>query len=272
MKRLGQILVGLLGLLVVGSALFAAYVLFDVNSGEQAADVTNTTIETADGTILAYLAEPSDEGTFPAVLMVHEWWGMNREITEMADRLAEQGYVVLAVDTYRGASASSVPGALYLRINVPQARVAQDVQAAFEWLAARENVDAERIGAIGFCYGGGVVMRHALDNPRLAAVINLYGDTIDEPTQFGALLENNSPVLGIFGREDAQIPLSEVQAFSQALAQTDIPHTVTVYDGVGHAFVNPDTIDHPERDNGAAADAWAQIGAFFAEHLVGGEA
>jgi carboxymethylenebutenolidase len=256
-----------LGLVVVCLVLgigVVALVVGDALMGSQATDVTNVTFTAADGTILhGYLAQPADAGVYPAVLMVHEWWGLNAEIVEMADTLAEEGYVVLAPDTYRGSAASTVPGALYLRLNVPEERVDSDMQAAFSYLAALENVDAARIGVMGFCYGGGVALRHAVLNPAIAATINLYGDTIADATGFGALRESGRPILGIFGEDDNQIPVAEVEAFETALTGADIPHEVTIYPGVGHAFVNPEAI----AEAGAAQEAWAQILAFLDANL-----
>ncbi|MCU0499403.1 MAG: dienelactone hydrolase family protein [Anaerolineae bacterium] len=263
MSRMIKIVLGILGaigLLIGGLFLFANY---DAYQGEQAADVTNELIPSLEGNLYGYFAEPLVVGDYPAVLMVHEWWGMNQEIVAMAEILSEQGYVVLAIDTYRGYTATTVPGALLLRLSVPQDRVAQDMQVAYEWLASRPNVDENRIGVIGFCYGGGVALRHAIANPNIKAVVNLYGDTVDDPAAFGVMLTSRTPLLGIFGREDQQIPVSEVEAFGAALGQTEIPHSIRIFDGVGHAFVNPHTLI----EGGAATQAWDEILRFFALHL-----
>lgn len=255
------VLIVVLVLVIVGGA----WVFFDSQMGVSAADVSNVRYPSADGVgLVGYLARPPQgEGPFPAVLMVHEWWGLNAEITELADMLAEEGYVVLAPDTYRGRVAQTVPGALYLRLRVSPQVADADMQAAFNYLASLPEVDANRIGVMGFCYGGGVALRHATQNDRIRATVNLYGDVVREPEGFGVLLDTLTPVLGIFGAEDQQIPLSTVEAFEEALLSTDIPHSVIVYPGVGHAFVNPASI----AEGGAARTAWGQILAFFAEHL-----
>lgn len=253
-------------IVVVLIAIGAGVVIGDSQAFEGAGDVANVEYPAADGTTLVgYLAQPEGEGTFPAVLMVHEWWGLNAELTEMADILAEQGYIVLAPDTYRGRVATTVPGALTLRLSADEARVDGDMQAAFDYLVALPNVDPARIGVMGFCYGGGVALRHAVANESIAGTINLYGDTIADPDDFGALLTSGRPVLGIFGEEDNQIPVSEVEDFRAALEAAGIPHEVTIYPGVGHAFVNPETIS-----GGAAQAAWAQILDFWAETLGAG--
>jgi carboxymethylenebutenolidase len=251
------ILIGALVLLVALVALMGFFILTDSLGGESAEQYTNVTYPAADGTTLrGYVSQPpGDAAPLAAVIMVHEWWGLNGEIVEMADKLAAEGYVVLAPDTYRGNLATSVPGALYLRITAPAERVDSDMQAAFDYLAGLPNVDPSRIGVMGFCYGGGVALRHAIDNPEIAGTINLYGDTVDDPAAFGALLESGRSVLGIFGERDQQIPVSEVEAFERALADANIPHEVTIYPEMPHAFVNPAGI----AAGGAPADAWAQI-------------
>lgn len=265
MKWIRRILVGLL--VIVGLALAGVFGIIGLDAafGPSAEDVANVTYPAEDGTTLyGYLAQPEGEGPFPGVLMVHEWWGLNAEITEMADALAAEGYVVLAPDTYRGPATQQVPRAIFLRLSVPEDRVDADMQAAFDYLASQETVAAEQIGVMGFCYGGGVALRHGVNNPQIAATINLYGDTILDPTQFGALLNDEAgPVLGIFGEADQQIPVSEVEAFEDALAAADIAHTVTIYPEMPHAFVQPHNIDEP----GAPRDAWMQILDFLADEL-----
>ena len=264
MKWIRRLLVALL--LIVGLFLAGVFsiIAIDTVAGELATEYTNVTYPAEDGTTLnGYLATPEGEGPFPGVIMVHEWWGLNAEIVEMADRLAEQGYVVLAPDTYRGPTTRQVPRAIFLRVTVPEDRVDADMQAAFDYLAGREDVSADRIGVMGFCYGGGVALRHGVRNAEIAAVINLYGDTITDSENFGTLPESGAPVLGIFGSADMQIPVSEVEAFDAALDGAGIPNTVTIYEDMPHAFVQPDNIDEP----GAPQDAWEQIIAFLDETL-----
>jgi carboxymethylenebutenolidase len=256
----------LLGLLIVIVGL-VGWALTDALALEAPTSVTNITYPAEDGTTLVgYLAQPSDPATGglrPAVLMVHEWWGLNHEITEMADILAREGYVVLAPDTYRGRLAGTVPGAIFLRVTAPKDRVDADMQAAFEFLRGQQGVDPNRIAVIGFCYGGGVALRHATKNAQIAATVNLYGDTIDTVQGFGVLLTSGRPFFGVFGELDRQIPLEEVDRFSKTLAQTTIPHEVKIYPGVGHAFVSPTAIEVA----GAPQNAWDDIKAFLASAL-----
>jgi carboxymethylenebutenolidase len=238
---------------------------YDAVFGAQAADYANASFPARDGTALhAYLAQPSGPGPHPALLMIHEWWGLNDAIVHKADLLAEAGYAVLAVDTYRGATTGSVPRALFLRLTVPEARVMDDLQAAFDYLAAQPAVNPDRIGVLGYCYGGGMALAYATRQPALAATVVYYGSLITDPAGLGALAETGGPVLGIFGEEDQQIPVRQVRAFEQALSAAGIEHQVTVYPGVGHAFVQPGTLAVP----GPAQDAWAETLAFLDRHLA----
>jgi len=267
MKLFLRIIGGLVLIIVVLIIALVGFTAWDINAGVSATDFTNVSYEADDGTTLnAYLAMPEGEGTFPAVLMVHEWWGLNAEIVELADELAAEGYVVLAPDTYRGKTAWSIPGALYLRINVDMERVDSDMLAAYDYLAnLPETTDS--IGVVGFCYGGDVAFNHGIANPEIDAVINLYGSTLADTSMFGALLDEDAPpVLGIFGEIDTSIPVEEVNAHESALNEAGLENTVTIYDGMNHAFVTPDGIHEP----GAAQDAWNQILTFFDTHLRAG--
>jgi len=259
--RIGAILLGLVALLVVG---LVALVVLDGAFGKKAQDLTNITYPAADGTPLyAYLARPNTPGPHPAVIMVHEFYGLTDSIVKQADALAQEGYIVLAPDTYRNQTTSLIPRAIYLRVTVPEERVMQDLQTAFDYLESQTDVDAGRIAVLGFCYGGEMALQHALRNPKLAATVVLYGSPVIDADGFGALLDTKTPVLGIFAENDQQIPPSEAAKFDTALTAAEIPHTVTVYPGVGHAFVQPETI----AAGGAARQAWEQILEFLDTNL-----
>lgn len=259
-----RIFLSLVGAIVVIVALVAGFIVWDTNFGVQPTDFTNITFQSTDGTEVAgYIAIPEGEGPFPGVLMAHEWWGLNQEIIELADELAEEGYVVLATDNYRGQTASSIPGALFLRLNVDSDRVDQDMLSAYNYLVELPDT-TEMIGVVGFCFGGDVAFNHAIANPDIDAVINLYGSTRADTDMFGALHDSeNPPILGIFGREDTSIPLEDVASHEDALMELSLEHTISIYDDMGHAFVQPDAIE----EAGAPQDAWQELISFFDTHL-----
>lgn len=264
MKWIIRIALSLLGAVIVMIAVVAGVIAWDVNFGVNATDFTNVTYTADDGTILnAYLATPDGDGEYPAVLMVHEWWGLNAEIIELADEMAQEGYIVLAPDTYRGPTAGTVPGALFLRINIDMQQVDRDMLVAYNYLNDLPET-AENIGIVGFCYGGDVAFNHGIANPDIDAVITLYGSTLADASMYGALLNADAPpVLAIFGDADPSIPLDEVDAFETALNAAGIQNTVTIYDGMNHAFVQPDAI----QEAGASQEAWQEILRFFETHL-----
>lgn len=232
------------------------------NSLRDAAE-TNVTYEGNNGSELhGYLALPSDAGgsnEYPAIIMVHEWWGLNRDIQLLADALAANGFIVLAPDLLRSSLAKRVPGALAQMRRIPQAQMRADLDAAFAYLSSHEAVDPERIASTGFCFGGTQSMYLGTRNPNLAAVVTYYGSgPIQDPEALG-VMDQNEPVLGVFGEEDNQIPVEEVEGFRAALETRGIEHTVEIYPGVGHAFIDAENYDQ----GGTPQEAWDQMVRFL---------
>ena len=258
MKIVRNILLALL-LLVGALVIFLVAVIVIDGTGDAARldAVTNTTIPATDGdSVAAFVAEPSGDGPFPAVIMLHEFWGLRESITSKAELLAEEGYLVVAPDTYRGAVTYRLPRAIYLALSTPQARVDQDLDAVFTWLANRPDVDADRIMVMGFCYGGGKALRYSLHNDEIAATGVFYGELMDDPAIVAGL---PGPVLGIFGAEDQRPSPEDVAGFQMALEAAGVPHQITLYDGVGHAFVEDAA---GIRSGGAQGEAWTEFVAF----------
>ncbi|MDR9390694.1 MAG: dienelactone hydrolase family protein [Trueperaceae bacterium] len=215
--------------------------------------LTNVVYDATDGgpDVAAHRAEPPGDGPHPAVVMIHEFWGLRADVTGKADALAERGYVVVAPDTFRGVSVDLVPSAIWNVVATPAAAIDRDLRVVVDALAADPSVDPERIVVMGFCYGGGAALRYALSDDRLAGTGVFYGTPIDDPARLARL---PGPVLGIFGEEDAQIPPREVAAFDAALDEAGVPHAIRSWPGVGHAFVGGvDAI----AAGGPAGEAWA---------------
>jgi carboxymethylenebutenolidase len=229
---------------------------------------TNASFAASDGTTLAgYLALPPGSapsgGGHPGVIMVHEWWGLSADIAAMADRLAKEGFAVLAVDAYRGKLAQTAAEAGALRNGTPAAQVASDLDAAYRWLSTHVGVDGTRMGALGFCYGGAQAMLLGTRQPGLGAVVTLYGTGLIQDESALGELGRKGAVLGIFGDKDGGIPPAQRQGFKDALAARNARYAETVYVGVGHAFVKDENVDQP----GPARQAWRQTVQFLQDEL-----
>jgi carboxymethylenebutenolidase len=241
--------------LVVGG--FAATALL------AAAPKTQTvSFKSGDEAVSGFLALPEGGGRHPGIVVIHEWWGLNDWVKEEAQKLAAQGYVALAVDLYRGKVASEPGMAHELSRGLPQDRAVRDMKAAVDYLAARGDVDAKRIGSIGWCMGGGYSLQLAIHEPRLAACVVNYGAM---PTDSSDIQKINAPVLGNFGALDKGIPPDAVRAFETAMKGAGKSIDVKIYDGAGHAFENPNNKDGYRLE--AAADAWSRITDFYAKTL-----
>ncbi len=264
MKWVKRIFLGLLALVGMLVLIFAGIVIFDSLFGTDSSEYANVTFTDDTGNELhGYLAQPEGEGPFPAVLLIHEWWGFNEGMTILADALAEEGYVVLAADAYRGNVTTQVPRALWLRLTTPETKVFNDIDAALFYLLDLPNVDKDQVASMGFCFGGGHSLQLGMrESENLALTILYYGSVVTDPDLLRPLTDGQ-PVLGIFGEEDATIPVANVIEFEAALNSLDIPNQITIYEDVGHAFLNEDNYNQP----GAAGNAWQETLTFLAENF-----
>jgi carboxymethylenebutenolidase len=224
---------------------------------------TAVTFKSAVGTAQGYLATPAkDTGRHPAIVVIQEWWGVDNWIKQQTQRFADQGYVALAVDLYRGKVATSQDEAHELMRGLPEDRAMADLKAGFEYLASRKDVDRKRIGVIGWCMGGGYALMLAAEEPRLAAGVVNYGHLMTDPKTISSI---KVPLVGNFGAEDRGIPAADVREFESALKKAGKKADFKIYPGAGHAFMNPNNAGGYVA--AAAADAWKRIDAFFAARL-----
>lgn len=227
-----------------------------------AADGKTVSYKSGDETVQAILYTPSGKSSFPALIVIHEWWGLNDWVKEQASKLSDQGYVTLAVDLYRGKVAKTPDEAHEIMRGVPEDRAKRDLHAAFEFLASQANVKKDRIGSIGWCMGGGYALDVALQEPALAAAVINYGHLA---TDLEALKKIDAPILGLFGAQDRGIPPADVKKFGEALDKMGKKIEIKIYDDAGHAFENPNNKDgYREAD---AADAWKRTTEFLAATL-----
>jgi carboxymethylenebutenolidase len=213
-------------------------------------------------TVSGFLALPNGGGKHPALVVIHEWWGLNDQIKEETEKFAGQGYVALAVDLYRGKVATTPDEAHELMRGEPDDRGIRDLEAAFAYLTARPDVKAGKIGSVGWCMGGGWSIKLAMSEPKLAACAVNYGSL---PTEAASIAKIKAPVLGNFGADDRGITPDSVRAFEASMKAAGKSADLKIYDGAGHAFENPNNKDgyRPQ----AAADAWSRMTAFFKETL-----
>ena len=232
---------------------------------EPAQSVDSETLAYADVNdelVYGYLAYPSGvTEPLPAIVMIHEWWGLNDNIRAMANRLAAEGYMVLAVDLYGGETATSAGAA-----RVKMLQVVENPGSARENL--RQAVDflkiagAPGIASLGWCFGGGWSLNTAMLFPgKLDATVIYYGQVTADDDKLAAI---DAPLLGLFGAVDRGITVESVNAFEAALQRLRKEYEIHIYPGVGHAFANP-TGNNYNRE--VAEDAWRRTLEFLAENL-----
>lgn len=220
--------------------------------------------EVADELRYGHFVIPSDMvDPLPAIIVIHEWWGLNDGVRSMADRLAGLGYIVLAVDLYGGKIAATPADARKMMLDVVEnpEDARENIRQAYRFL--EETAGAPSIGSLGWCFGGGWSLNTALLFPdELDATVIYYGQVTDDEAKLEPM---NVPILGIFGAKDKGIPVASVRRFEHALKNLSKDYEIEVYPGVGHAFANPSGNNY----NAEAADkAWQRTVAFLNRHLT----
>lgn len=227
-----------------------------------AASEKNVSYKSGDETVQGILYTPEGKGPFPGLIVIHEWWGLNDWVKDQSSRLADQGYVALAIDLYRGKVATTPEVAHELMRGVPEDQANRDLKSAFQYLASQSNVKKDRIGAIGWCMGGGYSFDVAVLEPTLAADVVNYGHLASDAE---TLTKIQAPVLGLFGAQDQGIPPAVVNRFEQQMKSLGKTAEVKIYPDAGHAFENPNNKQGYRPED--ATDAWKLTVAFLAEHL-----
>ena len=232
-----------------------------------AATPKNVTYKSGSDTVHGIVYTPAGKGPFPGIIVIHEWWGLNDWVKEQASKLADQGYVTLAIDLYRGKVATTPNEAHEFMGGVPQDRAKRDLQAAFNFVQSQSNVKKDRIGAIGWCMGGGYALQLAIDQPSLRADAINYGvyDYASLAKNTEEIKKINASILGLFGAQDRGIPTNDLKAFVDAMAKQGKKADFSIYPDAGHAFENPNNKDgYRPKD---AQSAWKRIVIFFSDTL-----
>ena len=264
MRLLKRVLLGILVLAAAFIIFLAGSIALDYAIGRNRLDsIANVMIPGTGGApdVRAYVAQPQGEGPFPTVIMIHEFWGLNESIVSKADLLAEEGYFVIAPDTFRGSTTGWIPRAIYQVVSARPENVNTDLDSVYAWLEAQQDVDADQIAIAGFCYGGRTSLAYSLHNSQLAATVLFYGSPETDPEILKTL---PGPVLGIFGGADQSIPVDQVNAFDAALTEAGVLHEVTIYEGQPHAFVKDAA---GIQAGGAQGEAWDEMLSFLEENL-----
>jgi carboxymethylenebutenolidase len=218
-----------------------------------------------DSTTRGYLSLPDGDGPFPALILVHEWNGLVDRVRQVADALADEGYVALAADLYHsqvGTSRQENMSLMRAAQGDPDAIIA-NLDAAARFLRSRPDVTG-KVAAMGWCFGGGVALSYAIGGENHEGTAIFYGRLLDDPERLASI---NHAVYGTFAEMDVGIPPEQVGRFASALRDAGIENDIHIYDDVDHGFwlwVERD----PENAPGPAADAWRRLKAYL-ERVLG---
>jgi carboxymethylenebutenolidase len=215
-------------------------------------------IKVGDQTAQAYVSRPKGKAK-AGMLVVHEWWGLTDWVKHMADQLADQGYLALAVDLYKGKSTDNPDEARQLMQSKDEKWGDAVEEAGLEWLKANDG--GARVATIGWCMGGGESLKASLNDPKdVTATVMFYGFPIMDVARLKTL---KGPILGLWGNQDKAIPPEKVAEFDKALTEAGVKHEFHAYDA-GHGFANPSSGAYK---TDAAKDAWEKTKAFLRKNL-----
>jgi len=227
----------------------------------------------------AYLARPTAPGTYPAVLVFQEIFGVNHHIRSVADRVAAAGYVALAPEVFHRTApgielkydADGLQRGIELMGKVTTTEAMADVAGALAFLKGRSEVGGRGVGAMGFCFGGHLTYLSACEQP-IAAAASFYGGGIavgspgnDGPPTITRTPKIKGKILCLFGANDGYIPKEQVAAIKEALTAASVRHDVVVYPKVGHGFFCDERADY---DATSADDAWSRVTTLFKTELA----
>lgn len=221
--------------------------------------------EVGDELVYGYFVAPSDMfEPLPAVIMIHEWWGLNNDVRAAADRLAAQGYIVLAVDLFGGQTTSDPAAARNLMLSVLEDpdSANQNIRSAFDFVST--TAGAPRVGAIGWRFGGTWALNTAMLFPdELDATVIYYANVTSDEDKLRPV---NTAILGLFAADDVSIRVHAVEAFEAALERLRKDYEIQIYAGASQRFASESADTY---DATAANDAWNRTLDFFNVHLAG---
>lgn len=263
MKKQLFLVIGLISVVLIGWYIFNRYGNEDVMKNaemmkrESKTEIITENIEYFPGA-KGYFVRPKASGNYPGVVMIHENRGLRPEIRDTAETLAQEGYMVLAVDLLGGV-AEDQTGARALTSKFNQATGTKNMRAAVTFL---KNKGASKVGSLGWCFGGKQSVELSISGEKLDATVVYYGGGMATTTT--RLAPIKWPVLGIFGDKDQAIPVATVKAFESSLNTLKIKNEIHIYEGVGHAFANPSGANYAPKET---MDAWSKTLAFLKKNL-----
>jgi carboxymethylenebutenolidase len=213
-------------------------------------------------TTSGFLARPEGDGPFPGVVVVQEWWGLNDNIKDIAERFAREGFVAFAPDLYHGRVVKEPDEAMKLMMALDTNRASQELVKATEHLSQQPYLRGRGIGAIGFCMGGGLALTLATDSPLIRAAAPFYGappDPIDKVQNL------RGPVFAVFAEHDDWIGPPVREKLQQAMTEHSKQFEFKVYPGTDHAFFNDTRPEVYNKD--ASDDAWNKVLELFRRNL-----
>ncbi len=220
---------------------------------------TDITLKLGSGrSVNAALARPA-AAKAPGLLLIHEWWGLNDEMRDVAARMADAGFLALSVDLFEGAVAKEPNRARELMTGLDATKATETMKGWAGWMRS-ETACNGKVGALGFCMGGGWALNTALATPLDAAVI-FYGNCRKSAAELAAL---RGPVQGHFGRLDQGIPVEMAEGFREALKAAGKPGEIHIYEA-NHAFAR---IGGPNFDKESADRAWERTLGFLKKNLI----
>ncbi len=206
----------------------------------------------------------TEGGRGPGVIVIQEWWGLTSHIVDISNRLAREGFVVLAPDLFGGPTTHDAGEAETMMRELPAERAARDLGGAVDYLLGREEVTGPTVGAVGFCMGGGLVIQLAQqEGARIAAAVPFYGVLAEVPDNLGGI---TARIQGHYGEQDEFVPQDKAQALADQIeAQSGSKPEMHFYPA-GHAFVNDENL-LGTYDPDQAATAWSRAVAFLHAQL-----
>ena len=264
----------------IGLAILASFILFSCNNsgGDKTTEIKSPKLKqdnvsyTADSvTMNSYVVyDENIEGKRPAVLVVPEWWGLNDYAKRRANELAELGYIAIAVDMYGNGQTADNPE-MATKLSTPfysnPVMAKAHFDAALNKLKSYPQTDTANIGAMGYCFGGGMVLNVARMGEDLKGIVSFHGNLIGTPADKNLL---KAKILILHGADDKFVPQTEVDAFKKQMDSIGVSYGYTSYPGATHAFTNPDATAMGEKFKlpiayNAAADtaSWKEMKTFF---------